>query len=65
MTKLKIGTKFIDVEEGNVFTVTEVASNSSGIILISLEDENGIPTTYPDHFDDGDFEDWFELFEEV
>jgi hypothetical protein len=65
MTTFEIGNKFIDVEEGNIFTVTEVVGDSSGIISINLEDEDGIPTTYPDHFDDGDFEDWFEPLEEV
>ena len=63
-TTFEIGTKFIDVEEGKIFTVTEVISDSSEILSIILEDEDGIPTIYPEHFDDGDFEDWFEPYQQ-
>ena len=51
---IKKGDKFTD-EDGDLFTVTKVASNK-----IELKDEeNGYNTTFPDDFDDDDFDSWF------
>ena len=59
MTNIKINQKFTDTVEGYIWTVTNVTDLS-----ITLQDEDGIPTTYPDHFEDGDFEDWFEPYQQ-
>ena len=50
---IKKGDKFRD-DEGDLFTVTKVASNK-----IELKDEDGISTTFPDDFDDNNFDSWF------
>ena len=57
---INIGDKFED-EEGDVFTVVDVfvPEFTTDVESITLEDSDGIPTTYPDDFDDGEFFDWF------
>ena len=60
----EIGNKFIDVEEGNIFTVTDLVSDSSELLSVILTDENGISTIYPEHFNDGIFTDWFEPYQQ-
>lgn len=59
MTNIKINQQFTDTVEGYIWTVTNVTDST-----ITLEDENEIPTTYPDHFSDGDFEYWFEPYQQ-
>lgn len=65
---IKINQKFTDTAEGRTWTVTDIElfEEITGIenLSITLTDEDGIPTIYPDHFDDGDFEDWFESNEQ-
>lgn len=50
---IKKGNKFQD-DEGGIFTVTKTTSDK-----IELKDEDGIRTTFPNDFDDGDFDYWF------
>lgn len=50
---IKKGDKFRD-DEGDIFTVTK-----STFDKIELKDEDGISTTFPDDFDDNNFEVWF------
>lgn len=52
-SKVRVGDKYID-DDGDVFTVISVSGNK-----IKLKDGDGIPTTYPDDFDEGSFESWF------
>ena len=59
MTNIKINQKFIDTVNGDIWTVTEVTDSS-----ITLKDEYVFSTTYYDHLNDGDFEDWFEANEQ-
>lgn len=52
---IEIGDKFVErVDDMEVFTVVTVDVES-----ITLKDSDGIQTTYPDDFNDGDFFDWF------
>ena len=46
-------------DDGEIFTVTKIKAGK--IHKIVLKDEDGIPTTFPDDFDDGDFFDWFNI----
>jgi len=59
MTNIEINQQFIDTVEGYIWTVTNVTDST-----ITLEDENEYTTIYPDHFSDGDFEYWFEPYEQ-
>jgi len=52
-TPIKKGDKFRD-DEGDIFIVTKAALDK-----IELKDEDGISTTFPDDFDDNNFDAWF------
>ena len=59
---IKIGDKFAERDdEDEVFTVVDVFVPEFTIDVesITLKDSDGIQTTYPDDFDDGEFFDWF------
>ncbi len=62
LMSINIGDKFVERDdEDEVFTVVDVFVPEFTIDVesITLEDSDGIPTTYPDDFDDGEFFDWF------
>jgi hypothetical protein len=59
---IEIGDKFVERDnEDEVFTVVDVFVPEFTIDIesITLKDSDGIQTTYPDDFDDGEFFDWF------
>tara|TARA_R110001592_G_scaffold1148_8_gene6766 strand:- start:25 stop:618 length:594 start_codon:yes stop_codon:yes gene_type:complete len=59
---IEIGDKFVERDdEDEVFTVVDVFVPEFTIDVesITLKDSDGIQTTYPDDFDDGEFFDWF------
>ena len=59
---IKIGDKFVERDDKDeVFTVVDVFVPEFTIDVesITLKDSDGIQTTYPDDFDDGEFFDWF------
>ena len=53
---IKKGDKFKTDDEG-IFTVTKIKAGKKQKIV--LKDEDGTSTTFPDDFDDGDFNYWF------
>jgi hypothetical protein len=59
---IEIGESFLERDdEGEVFTVVDVfvPEFTSNTESITLKDSDGIQTTYPDDFADGEFFDWF------
>lgn len=62
LMSINIGDKFVERDdEDHVFTVVDVFVPEFTIDVesITLKDSDGIQTTYPDDFDDGEFFDWF------
>lgn len=65
-----IGDQFRD-EEGDIFTITKIYSPewTTNIESITLKDEDGIPTTFPDDFDSTndiyDHDEFFKWFEKI